>query len=261
MTDTTPQFGTAEYQGKPGVESCQSCKQPLIGRYFRINNALACEGCTEQLRAQLPQDTHAAFVRGLMFGVGGFILGLALYSGFTIATGIIIGYVSLAVGFIVGKAMRLGSGGIGGRRYQVAAVILTYAAVSMSAIPIGISQYVKEKKSKPPVHQASAPPSSSPSASAPAAPTQSEDVAADDAASGSPAAPKQRTGFGAAIISLALVGLASPFLELQDPMHGLIGLVILWVGLSIAWRLTGSPKVNILGPFTVGTSSPPPPLG
>ena len=164
-----------------------------------------------------------------------------------------IGYVSLAVGFIVGKAIRLGSGGIGGRRYQVAAVVLTYAAVSMSAIPIGISQYMKEKKTEPPAHEAAAP-----SAASPGATSQQDHLASDDRASSAPA---QKPGWGAALLSLAFLGLASPFLELQDPVHGVIGLVILWVGISIAWRLTAAPKVDILGPFTVGASSPPPPLG
>jgi hypothetical protein len=63
---------------------------------------------------------------------------------------------------------------------------------------------------------------------------------------------------GAALIELTLLGLASPFLELRDPFHGAIGLVILFVGIRIAWQLTAGPKVDILGPFTVGASSPPP---
>jgi uncharacterized protein (DUF983 family) len=150
MTDNVPQFGVAEYPSASGTDICKSCNQPAVGRYYRVNGALACERCKDQLEAQLPKDSHAAFVRGLIFGVGGAVLGLILYSAFGIITGIEIGYISLAVGYIVGKAMRLGSRGIGGRRYQIAAVILTYAAVSMSAIPIGISQYAKEKKNPPP---------------------------------------------------------------------------------------------------------------
>ena len=260
MTDTTPQFGTAEYQAQSGVESCKSCKQPLTGRYFRINGSLACESCTEQLKTQLPKDSHAAFVRGLIFGIGGALLGLVLYSAFGILTGIVIGYISLAVGFIVGKAIRLGSGGIGGRRYQIAAVLFTYAAVSMSAIPMGIHQYIQDKKTQPPARQIEAP--SSPSAASPA---QSEDVSSDAVASaGSPAAPKapaQKANLGAALFGLALLGLASPFLELASPVSGVIGLVILFVGIRIAWQLTGGPKIDILGPFTVGASSPPPPIG
>jgi hypothetical protein len=48
---------------------------------------------------------------------------------------------------------------------------------------------------------------------------------------------------------LALVGLASPFLELSDPAHGIIGLIILFVGIRIAWTMTRSRVVNIIGPI------------
>jgi hypothetical protein len=55
---------------------------------------------------------------------------------------------------------------------------------------------------------------------------------------------------GKALAYLAFLGLASPFLELQDPLHGLIGLVILFVGLQIAWKLTaGSAVPEITGPY------------
>jgi hypothetical protein len=94
----------------------------------------------------LPNDTHAAFVRGLTFGIGGAVLGLIIYAAFGIITGLMLGYISLAVGYIVGKAIKMGSKGIGGRRYQIAAVLLTYIAVSMAAVPIGISQIVKHNQ-------------------------------------------------------------------------------------------------------------------
>ncbi|HXY23797.1 MAG TPA: hypothetical protein VEI73_04055 [Candidatus Acidoferrum sp.] len=250
MTDATPQFGTAEYKSSPGADTCKNCKQTLTGRYYRINGALACEQCTEKLKTQLPKDSHAAFVRGLVFGIGGAILGLILYSVFGIVTGIVIGYVSLAVGFIVGKAIRFGSGGIGGRRYQIAAALLTYAAVSMAAIPMSISQAIKEKKTGPPARIEQSP-SGSPS----------KDASQPDGAASSTSpqsAHKPQMNLGAALIGLALVGLASPFLELQNPFHGIIGLVILFVGIRIAWQLTAGPKIDILGPFVVGASVPPP---
>lgn len=248
MTDNVPQFGIAEYPSSSGRDICKSCNQPVVGRYYRINGALACERCKEQLESQLPKDSHAAFVRGLLFGVGGAILGLILYSAFGIITGLEIGYISLAVGYIVGKAMRMGSSGIGGRRYQITAVILTYAAVSMSAIPIGISQYAKEKKNQPPA-QVQKPPAAQ----------ESVDPAAGPGTSPAPAEqpPKGKMGLGAALAGLALLGLASPFLELQDPFHGIIGLVILVVGIRIAWRLTASPKIDIIGPFA--SQNPPAP--
>jgi hypothetical protein len=48
---------------------------------------------------------------------------------------------------------------------------------------------------------------------------------------------------------MALLGLASPFLELQNPVNGILGLVTLFVGIRIAWQLTAGPKLEILGPF------------
>ena len=59
----------------------------------------------------------------------------------------------------------------------------------------------------------------------------------------------------AALGMLALVGLASPFLELQDPLHGGIGLIILLVGIRIAWQLTAEKPIDIVGPFN--NSAPP----
>jgi hypothetical protein len=36
---------------------------------------------------------------------------------------------------------------------------------------------------------------------------------------------------------------------MRDPIHGLINLVILYVGLQIAWRGTAAPRVTVEGPF------------
>src|SRR6476646_2874181 len=112
---STPQFGTAEYASTAGVNRCKSCQQELTSTYFRINGMLACEKCTRPLEAQTPKDTHSAYVRGILFGLGGAIVGLILYSAFGILTGIEIGYVALAVGWLVGTAIKKGSNGVGGR--------------------------------------------------------------------------------------------------------------------------------------------------
>jgi len=192
----TPQFATAEYPSNPSNMTCGGCRQPISGSYFKIKGTSFCTGCTEKIRAQVPRDSHAAFA----------LVGLVLYVVFALATGLIIGYVSLAVGYIVGKAMRMGSGGVGGRRYQVAAVLLTYFAVSMSAVPIAIEQA------------------------------------------------RHVTISGKVAAELALAGIASPILQLQDPVHGLIGLIILFVGMRFAWRFTAAPTLNVSGPHTAPTA-------
>lgn len=233
-----PQFKTAEYAGEPGSDHCKFCHQSLMGSYFRINRSLACASCAAQVRQKIPQDTHAAFTRALLFGVGGAILGLILYAAVGIITGWMIGYVALAVGWIVGKAMITGSGGVGGRRYQIAAVLLTYAAVSIAAVPIYIAQESK-------THRA-APTEQSSSVRNPG--EQSAGSQAGDSGS-APSGTKPAKTLGAAVVMLTLVGLASPFLDLADPFQGLIGLVILFVGMQFAWKLTRGVSVQILGPF------------
>lgn len=248
LTNPTPQFSTAEYAATSSTEHCKSCNQTLGSQFYRVNGALACAHCAEQLKLRMPQDSHQAFVRGLVFGIGGAILGLVLYAAFGILTGLVIGYVSLAVGYVVGKAMMKGSNGIGGRRYQVAAVILTYAAVSMAAIPIGISQYAKQNKQHPRPFTNRANPGTA-AIGSPEQPSQ-DNGATDQDESQQPSNPATtKMGLGAALVGLAIAGLASPFLELQDPVHGVIGLIILLVGIRIAWRLTQGVKVDILGPF------------
>jgi hypothetical protein len=149
MSDV-PQFGTAEYKSASGdANQCKTCGQTVTGQYFRVSGALTCAECATKTAAILPKDTHSAFVRGLVFGLGGALIGLALYSAVGIITGLEIGYVSLAVGYIVGRAVLFGSAGIGGRRYQIMAALLTYVAVSMSAVPIGISAMMSQKNERP----------------------------------------------------------------------------------------------------------------
>lgn len=233
-----PQFTTAEYSGNSGGDRCAACNQPITTRYYRVNNKIACEGCALRLEQQLPKDSHAAYVRGLLFGLGASIVGMIFYAGFTIVTGFYIGYVSLAVGWLVGKAIMLGSKGIGGRRYQIAAVVLTYAAVSLAAVPIAISYYIKTKPESSALH-------SKQQRSADGQTTQPDQAQAE---------PKPTPG--AALLQLLMLGLASPFLELQDPFHGIIGLVILIVGIRIAWKIAmGSASANIHGPYDVSAAT------
>jgi hypothetical protein len=212
-----PQFATAEYGGD-AAKPCKACNQPIRGGYYQVNGAQVCPACAEKIKAQFPVDSHAAFVRSLLFGIGAAILGLVLYVAFAIATGLVIGFVSLAVGYMVGKAMIMGSGGVRGRRYQLAAVLLTYMAVSLSAVPIALSQQMKHRSEH-------------------AAQTSQQQIETPQ-----PSAAK-------ALGVLAMLGLASPFLELADPVHGLIGLVILFVGIRIAWQLTAGKQPDILGPL------------
>jgi hypothetical protein len=255
VSSSTPQFSKAEYAEVAARDICNGCKAPITGVYYRANGTTVCGSCAERLQRELPQDSHAAFVRSLLFGAGGFLLGLALYAGFTILTGIEIGYVSLAVGFIVGKAMMLGSKGVGGRRYQVTAVLLTYAAVSTAFIPIAISVLRHEKKPAAAQH-ATAQTNTTQQASSASTPDQPVSTDPEQTPPPDTAPAKPKMNFARAIGGLVLIGLASPFLQLQEGFSGVIGLVILFVGMQFAWKMTaGHSKIAIEGPYQNSASA------
>jgi hypothetical protein len=193
------QFETAEYVGTAGGDQCLYCHQPIGTIYYLANAAIACPSCAAKLRNRLGYDWAAPFGRAVLYGTGAAALGLALYAAFMIITHIDIGYASLAVGWMVAKAMVKGSGGIAGRRYQIVAGILTYAACTLARIPVWIYQM-----------------------------------------------PERRSVFLTDIPHTLLF----PFLRLDDaPFQSLIGLVILFVGVSIAFRLTAAKAFTIDGPY------------
>jgi hypothetical protein len=251
FNNPAPQFGTAEYVGSPGPDRCQFCQHPTGANYYRVNGAMACRACAEKALDSIPADSHSDYMRALLFGIGAAIAGLILYATFEIMTGIIIGYISLAVGWMVGKAMMKGSNGHGGRRYQITAALLTYAAVSMAAIPIWI-HYVREHK---PAHTASQQQQQQQLDEENRQLNQEFRRQPQQAAPPKPAVTKAPVNPSKALLYLAMLGLASPFLDLADPLHGLIGLFILFIGIRIAWQITQQVRPAIDGPFA---ASPPP---
>jgi hypothetical protein len=137
-------------------------------------------------------------MQSLIFGAGAAIVGLVFYSTFTILTHFYFGYVALAVGWLVGRAMMMGSRGVGGTRYQIAAAAFTYAAISLASVPILIARALQSG----------------------AAHIDWSNVAGN----------------------LIVWGIASPFLQLRRGVSGVIGLVILFVGLRIAYRMTAAKR-------------------
>jgi len=241
-----PQFSIGEFGNSTNADICKMCQKPIVATYYRANGAMVCDSCADRVKRGLPQDSHAAFVKAVLFGLGGFVVGLIAYAGFSIVTGIQIGYLSLAVGWLVGKAMMVGSGNIGGRRYQIAAVVLTYAAVSMAAIPIALASPAHTEQTQAAKERSS---HATNSAADPA-----QDAPPEQAEQETPA----RSPFSRLFIALgklALIGLASPFLELAEGVGGVIGLVILLVGMQFAWKTTAArDSMSVEGPYQV---SPP----
>ncbi|MDB6149851.1 MAG: hypothetical protein JWQ44_1299 [Chthoniobacter sp.] len=124
------QFEKAEFTA-PQPMTCSSCNVPLSTEYYAANDRVLCASCAVSARQFIAGSGLGAgrFLQAVLLGVGAAVLGAAVYAGIMIAAKMEIGLISIAVGWFVGKAVRKGSHGRGGWRYQVLAAFLTYAAI------------------------------------------------------------------------------------------------------------------------------------
>jgi hypothetical protein len=178
-----------------------------------------------------------AYRRALIFGIVAALLGLILYSTVAIVIGLVSGFASLAVGYIIGKAMMIGSGGIGGRKYQITSAILTYAAVSMSFVPIVIDHQMKTRPASEATQEQLAEEQRQLEKEFGRAPQIAQPKTRPKTEVSPPSAASPTTSW-AWFGHLLFVGILSPIYDLQYPKHGVVGLVILAIGINIAWRIT-----------------------
>jgi hypothetical protein len=134
MAQHLPSFEKVEYGAGIGhtADKCVRCRQPLNGRFYLFNGEPLCELCAHAAADAPAEGGDAAFLQAMLTGLGAAVAGCILYAAVEVITGWTIGYVALAVGWLVGKAIKLGSGGMGGRRYQIVAAIYTYCSVSFA---------------------------------------------------------------------------------------------------------------------------------
>jgi hypothetical protein len=231
------------------VESCKFCGMPVPGTYYRVDINLVCTRCGKAVR----HAQNVVFIRALTFGLVAAIAGCAIYSTIAIATGWNLSVISLLVGLMVGKGMMAGSHGSGERRYQVVAALLTYAAVSLATVPASLSYAVTQQvKAESEVRSLSRLPI--PQVADPAVTLQSrvQPVSLDSIRiPSSIVVQRPRMRLAVAIGVLALSGLASPFAVLGHSLsHGLLMLLILMLGIRIAWKTSlGNRMPKLYGPF------------
>ena len=194
------------------------------------------------MRSEIDRDKHAAYVRALTYGIGAAVVGLIGYALIAILLqGWVISYMSIGVGWIVGTAMMKGSNGVGGRRYQIAAALLTYAAVSMAAVPIWIHFAGERKQQRQTQQQKLADEQRQLEQESGRQPSEPQPA---------PRAERPPVSLGTWLGRVALIGLASPFIQLSgNPFWGLMGLLILFFGMRIAWRIAAGRPFGVYGPF------------
>lgn len=133
--DTDLRFDEAPTDA-PAAPTCARCGQAIESEYFEVAGAIVCQACSAALASEIDEGSPGGrFTRALVYGFGGAAAGAALYYGIVALTGYEIGLVAIAVGWLVGRAVQLGSRHRGGRVYQILAVGLTYVAIVSTYIP------------------------------------------------------------------------------------------------------------------------------
>jgi hypothetical protein len=135
-TAYVPQFSSAVYGKAPALD-CYLCSNSIYSQYFLVNGRKVCGACADNARAGQTLS-HSSIMSAMVFGAGGAILGMALYSAVLLSTGWQIGYVACIIGLIVGKAVRIGADGVGNARFQAVASLLTYAAIALDTLPVAV---------------------------------------------------------------------------------------------------------------------------
>lgn len=210
------------------ARSCVACKQLISGEYFQVGNQVICPACAARIEAGRLNAKPAPLLRAVIYGAGAALAGCLLYA-VVLAMGVQIGIVALAVGWMVGKAIRYASYGVGGRPQQILAIALTYFAISTSFIPAlyftGVKRRIAARSAAGKPSAAVTPPVIQPE--------------------------KPRISAGKMVTGLVVLVVISPFLELfSSPVGGLISLFILFVGLQRAWAMTARHEILVTGPYT-----------
>jgi hypothetical protein len=95
---------------------------------------MLCEQCATSMRGNLRDGgAFTRVIKATGLGLAGAACGGAVYTAVLAITHINAALVTILIGWLVGKGVHNGSGGRGGRGYQILAVAITYLAIGLSA--------------------------------------------------------------------------------------------------------------------------------
>lgn len=215
-----------------GGQPCENCSGPLGEQYWHWQTKAVCEACRGRLTDILTaSQSKKAFWRAVLLGSATALGCGIVYALFVHFTGYQLALVTIGIAFLIAKVVRYSSAGVGGRKYQILAVALTYLASAMGYAPAVFSGLNDgdDAKTAATTSGASAHRSSKPIG---------EGTSSDAPASG-----------GQLVIGFALIFgfiLAAPVLAATEAP---IGLLIVAFGLWEAWKLSRGLPLSLDGPY------------
>jgi hypothetical protein len=183
-----------------------------------------------------------------VYGLGAGIVGAIIYYAVIAITNFEIGIVAILIGYMVGYAVHKGAGSRGALRFQMLAVALTYSSIALAYAPLVFNQPIDAAQDARAATASSKRDTTVATETAPAATAATETV--QD--------PNEKLSGRRALVSLVFLAAfiaALPVLSVIGSLpSGLISAVIIFIGMKQAWRMTGAPSLQILGPYRVGAA-------
>ena len=227
MTAADLQFDKADF-GTEAARRCTHCRKTVGDAYFTAGNHITCEACARGLGSS---GSAADLLRALGYGAGAAVLGTLIWLLVMKILDAELGLVAIAVGLLVGLAVRKGARGRGGPKYQAIAMVLTYVSITSSYVPFVIKG-VTEKGND----AADEKKNGAAATSEPAPPAPSEPLSAGQLVLG--------------VIVIFGIAFAAPFLA---GASNVMGFFIIGIALYEAWKINR--RVPVLGPFRIGTAT------
>lgn len=247
-TGSVLQFERADYaEAQPEASPCALCRHPLGEEYWKWQRAVFCTACRPNWAAKLAEtQSLRTTVRAGLAGAGAALLCGVGYAVFVAVTNFQLALVTIGIAYVIGRAIRKASGNVGGLRFQILAVVLTYVASTMGYAP-GLMRALSEQMEERPVAAAVS------AREASSATPQN----AQDQSSAAPTTPtpvphsggRAKPPLGALLylcFVLFTIMLEAPFLELSTAP---LGVVIIGIGLWQAWKITRGVPLQINGPY------------
>lgn len=267
----------------PGVV-CATCNHKIVDRYWTLGDQPTCVSC----KANMMREAASAKKLGVygwsaFYGFGAALGGAILYYAVLKILNLEMALVAIAIGYMVGYAMRKGANGWGGKRYQLTAAALTYLSVGMAYVPLVMEEARDEVKNQAKavadslaVVQAGSIDTDSgvvadsallavadSTVGADSAAVTDSSAVADSAAapadSATGAAGANKDGAPSGFVKIIFGFVAVFFFALTLPIMyiigtlpgGLISALILGFGIRQAWRMTAGTDLTFNGPLTI----------
>lgn len=235
-TSDVPTFNVVDAVTPVGTAPCAECRGPIVDTYYEADEGVICDACHTRMATHVAsQPPTGLFSRAVAFGVVAASIGAAIYFALLAATGREVSIVVLLVGFMVGKAVRAGARGRGGRRYQWLAVALTYLAIVTTYVPFVLKGFTR---------------------SSPASVTAISDVSTTTdvlltVRTPRVESPAPRASLGATTVDLGALLLLAVVAPVLEGANHLLTLLVFALALVQAWRLNRRIDVRLTGPYQV----------